>query len=177
MFVQIAIKIVEGLQAAHEKSIVHRDIKSSNIMITDRGQVKIMDFGLAKIGAGSQLTKDHSTLGTTAYMSPEQTRGDEVDQRSDIWSYGVLLYEMLTGTQPFKGDYDQAIIYSILNESPQPLTEHSSDIPLELADVINVCLQKEPSNRYQNANEIIEVLSEPNDKTVVSEKSNRNLRR
>jgi len=153
-----AIQIASGLQAAHEKGIVHRDIKSSNIMITNDGNIKIMDFGLAKIGAGSQLTKDHSTLGTTAYMSPEQTRGDEVDHRSDIWSYGVLLYEMLTGTQPFKGEYDQAIIYSILNEVPKPVTEHSSDLHSQLTRIVEKTLQKNPINRYHNAKDLIKEL-------------------
>ena len=107
---EIALQIAEGLQAAHEKGIVHRDIKSSNIMINEKGQVKIMDFGLAKIRGGAEITKEQSTLGTVAYMSPEQTRGEETDHRSDIWSYGVVLYEMVTGQLPFKGDYDQTLV-------------------------------------------------------------------
>jgi serine/threonine protein kinase len=104
--INIAVQIAAGLQVAHEKGIVHRDIKSANIMLTGKGQVKIMDFGLAKVaGGGAQLTKDQSTVGTAAYMSPEQARGEEVDFRSDIWSFGVVLYEMLTGRLPFGGFY------------------------------------------------------------------------
>ncbi len=113
---EVLVLVAEGLQAAHEKSIVHRDIKSSNIMISKDGKIKIMDFGLAKIRGGVQLTKEHSTLGTVAYMSPEQARGEYVDHRSDIWSFGVVFFEILTGQLPFKGDYEQAVIYSILNE-------------------------------------------------------------
>jgi len=108
--IKIATQMAEGLQEAHSKGIVHRDIKSSNIMITDKGQIKIMDFGLAKIRGGLQLTKEHSTLGTAPYMSPEQARGDEVDHRSDIWSFGIVIYEMVSGQLPFKGDYEQAVI-------------------------------------------------------------------
>jgi serine/threonine-protein kinase len=147
----MATQIAEGLQAAHEKGIIHRDIKSSNIMITDDGKVKIMDFGLAKVGQGMQLTKEQSTLGTVAYMSPEQARGDEVDKRTDIWSFGVVLYEMLTGQPPFKGDYEQAVIYSILNEEPV--------FPDEVADnlepILRKSLAKDQHKRYQNLNEIL----------------------
>jgi serine/threonine protein kinase len=121
VIINYAIQIAEGLEAAHKKGIIHRDIKSSNIMITESGIVKIMDFGLAKVGKGTQLTQVGSTLGTIEFMSPEQTRGKEVDHRTDIWSFGVVFYEMLTAKMPFRGDYDQAIIYSILNEEPEPL--------------------------------------------------------
>ncbi len=151
--INYATQIAEGLEAAHNKGIVHRDIKSQNIMITDTGKVKIMDFGLAKIKGGSQLTKIGTTVGTLAYMSPEQTRGEDVDQRTDIWSFGVVLYEMLTRQMPFRGDYDQAIIYSIMNEEPQ-----IEGIDPEWRSMITKLLTKNVVERYQGAEEIIEDL-------------------
>jgi serine/threonine protein kinase len=153
--ISIATQIAEGLQAAHEKDIVHRDIKSSNIMITDKGQVKIMDFGLAKVGMGVQLTREHSTLGTLSYMSPEQIRGENVEQRSDIWSFGVVLYEMLTGELPFKGDYEQAVSYAILNENPE---QPEKNIPGELQEIILKALEKDLVNRFQSVAQILEKL-------------------
>jgi len=152
--VNIAIQIAEGLEAAHKKGIVHRDIKSGNIMITRDDKVKIMDFGLAKVGKGTQLTKMGSTVGTIAYMSPEQSGGDEVDSRADIWSFGVVLYEMLTGKMPFKGDYDQAVIYSILNEEP----EIPEQLQGNLREILKKTLAKNPDERYQTAGELAEDL-------------------
>ena len=151
--INFAIQIAEGLSAAHKKGIVHRDIKSANIMITKDGNVKIMDFGLAKIGGGSQVTKLGSTIGTIAYMSPEQARGETLDQRTDIWSFGIVLYEMLTGSQPFKGAYDQAIIYSILNEQPE-----FNNVPEPLSYILKKAIAKSPSERYQNTNEMLKDL-------------------
>ncbi len=153
--VDIAIQIAEGLNAAHKKDIIHRDIKSANMMLTKEGQIKIMDFGLAKIRGSVQLTKEQSTLGTAAYMSPEQTRGEDVDNRSDIWSFGVVLYEMICGQLPFKGDYDQAIIYSILNETPDPLTSLGTGVPMALEKIVNKCLMKQSSDRYQHVDDLI----------------------
>jgi len=153
--INIAVQIAEGLEAAHKKGIVHRDIKSQNIMIKNDGKVKIMDFGLAKIKGGVQLTKIGTTVGTVDYMSPEQARGEEVDQRTDIWSFGVVLYEMLTGKVPFKGDYDQAIIYSILNEDHPSLLTVQDDIPIELETIVNKVLDKKPEERYQKMSEVI----------------------
>jgi len=153
--IRIAKQIAEGLKAAHKKEIIHRDIKSSNIMITQNGNVKIMDFGLAKIRGGSELTKIESTIGTAAYMSPEQTKGDNVDHRTDIWSFGVVLYEMLTGQLPFRGEYEQAIVYSILNEEPKSITELRVDIPSPLTLIIEKSLQKNPVNRYQSSKDLI----------------------
>jgi serine/threonine protein kinase/Tfp pilus assembly protein PilF len=153
-----ATQIAEGLQAAHIKGIIHRDIKSSNIMITDNGQVKIMDFGLAKVGQGIQLTKEQSTLGTAPYMSPEQIQGENVDHRSDIWSFGVVLYEMLTGQLPFKGDYEQAVIYSILNEYPKSIRELREEILSQLIHIVEKTLQKNPMNRYHTTKDLIKEL-------------------
>ncbi|TFH02271.1 MAG: tetratricopeptide repeat protein [Calditrichales bacterium] len=155
MAIDMATQIASGLQAAHEKDIVHRDIKSSNIMITKKGKVKILDFGLAKIRGGVQVTKEQSTLGTAAYMSPEQARGEDVDHRSDIWSFGVVFYEMLNGNLPFKGDYEQAIIYSILNDDPKPLNLENSNVSLQLGKIVSRSLAKNQDERYQNTDELL----------------------
>lgn len=144
------LQICEGLKKAHEKNIIHRDIKPANIFITNDGIVKILDFGLAKVKGQSHLTKYESTIGTTAYMSPEQAKGEEVEPNTDIWSLGVVFYEMVSGSIPFKGEYDQAIIYSILNRIPDEI-----DVPKKIKNFVNKCLQKKRSSRYQSIDEIL----------------------
>jgi len=151
----IGIQICEGLTIAHEKGIVHRDIKSENIMLTPRGQVKIMDFGLAKLKGATKLTKTRSTLGTAAYMSPEQAQGEEVDQRSDIFSFGVVLYELLTGQLPFKGEHHAAIIYSIINEEPQPVARFNNQVSAKLEDIVFKALVKDRDERYQHIDDLL----------------------
>ena len=169
--IKIAIQFAEGLEAAHKKGIVHRDVKSQNIMITNDGKVKIMDFGLAKIGQGGQVTKIGSTIGTAAYMSPEQSSGEDVDQRTDIWSFGVVLYEMLTVQLPFKGDYEQAVIYSILNESPEPVTAVRTGVPMELERITNKLLAKNINERYQSMTDVLVDLQTLRKKSTTSEAS------
>ncbi len=155
----IAIQIAQGLEEAHRQNVIHRDIKPDNIMRSETGRIKIMDFGLAKIRGQSRLTRDGFSMGTIDYMSPEQINHEhehEVDQRSDLFSYGTLLYEMITGNLPFKGDHDWAVLYAILNNEPEPIAENI--IPKVFETLVFKCLKKNPQQRYQSSQEIIRDL-------------------
>ena len=152
----LAEQVARGLQEAHGKGVVHRDIKPANIMVTAQGQAVLMDFGLAQLAHGaSKLTKEGTSLGTSAYMSPEQTSGEKIDLRTDVWALGVVLYEMATGKMPFQGHYEQAILYSILNESPEPITAARTGVPPELERIVNKCLAKRAGERYQTISDLL----------------------
>ena len=156
--IDVARQVAHGLSKAHERNIIHRDIKPGNIFITSDGTVKIIDFGLAKGSFGLTVTKSGTSVGTVAYMSPEQMRGQEVTPATDLWSLGVTLYEMLTGTLPFRGDYETAMMYSVTNETPPPMSSFRQDIPLELEMIVDKALKKDPHDRYQEASVMAEAL-------------------
>ena len=146
----IAIQTCTGLQAAHEKEIVHRDIKPANLMLTPQGQVKIMDFGLAQINDRTRLTKAGTSLGTPAYMSPEQAMGQAVDRRSDLWSLGVVLYEMITGIRAFHGESSISTLSSVLKEEAKPISQTAPSTPSELQQIVSKAMRKDPDQRYQS---------------------------
>ena len=151
-----AAQAARGLAAAHAKGIVHRDIKGGNIMVTADGLVKVMDFGLARLTSDSRLTKDGTVLGTPAYMAPEQLEGLDVDARADVWALGVVLYEMLASRLPFKAEYQQALLYAVMHEQPEPL----ADAPEELAAIVAKALEKDPAPRYADATEMGAAIEE-----------------
>jgi eukaryotic-like serine/threonine-protein kinase len=153
--INIAMQLATGLQKAHSKNIVHRDLKPANVLITTDGLLKIIDFGLAKAAMQTTLTEAGTTMGTASYMSPEQAQGASVDHRTDIWSFGVLLYEMITGMLPFRSEHSAALVYSILHETPEPVTALRTGVPVALENIVTKCLEKDASDRYQHTDEIL----------------------
>ncbi|OVE79855.1 hypothetical protein BVY01_01430, partial [bacterium I07] len=173
--VNVVTQVCEGLSEAHYADIVHRDIKPENILIDNKGRVRILDFGLARMKGVSKLTKESSTLGTVKYMSPEQLRGEELDHRTDIWSLGVVMYEMLTGDVPFKGEYEQSVVYGILNEDILKSKLSEAEIPHSFELIITKILQKEPLKRYQNVSLILKELKHASTVKVKEDKHQKSI--
>jgi len=155
----LSMQVARGLTKAHERGIIHRDIKPANVIVTDDGVAKIVDFGLAKLAGATELTRTGTTLGTAAYMSPEQVQGISADRRVDVWALGVVLYETLTGRRPFRGDHMPAIVYSIVNEKPAPIRQDRPDLPVALESVVARALEKDRELRYPSAGEILRDLT------------------
>lgn len=153
--VEVAAQILQGLGRAHEAGIIHRDIKPSNVMVTERGDVKILDFGIAKLEGSSTLTEPGTRVGTIAYMSPEQAQDDAVDQRTDLWSLGVVLYEMLAGRRPFTGDKIAPLLNSILQGNPPPLRDARPEVPESIEAILSRALATRPEDRYANADAML----------------------
>jgi len=170
-----AIQIAEALQEAHNHGIVHRDVKPENIMLNTKKQIKVMDFGLAKLKGSLKLTRTSSTVGTLAYMAPEQIRGEEADSRCDIFSFGIVLYEMLTGYLPFRGEHEAAMMYSIMNEEPQPISHFRVEVPSFITSAIERALQKDPALRYQTMQEMIHDLKTLSRDTNLSPKQEKSI--
>jgi serine/threonine protein kinase/Tfp pilus assembly protein PilF len=155
--IDYALQIAEALAEAHDKDIIHRDIKPDNIMVDSRNRIKVMDFGLAKLKGAANITAAGGTIGTIGYMSPEQIQSENIDQRSDIFSFGVVLYELLTGRLPFAGEHQAALVYSIVNQEPDPIPNYVADAPTDLILLVSRLLEKDPAKRYQT---MIDVLTQ-----------------
>jgi len=156
----IAMQLARALERAHEAGIVHRDLKPANVMVTDRGEVKLLDFGIAKLATGSTLTQTGAIMGSSGYLSPEQIDGQGVDHRTDLWSLGVILYQMLTKERPFLGDVEPAVMYAIMNKTPVPVAQYRSDVPDVLSEIVDRCLEKAPDDRYDSAADLVAELGE-----------------